>query len=304
MNLSTTDYDIPGQGRSFPETISPDPALIFRDRFARFEALAHGHTLSGWLSFLGRITESQHRQLADYPALSLPDDDCLAFSRKRSLPPLPAASWPRDPVWRQTLARLIGDIMPHAPAPAQAILARLRALDNASLETIADQILRLELNGRHAEYFPFLAAALQVHWTALAAALGPEKLTRLDAPGLCPCCGFLPVGSVVRTEGDIPHLRYLHCGLCNTQWHLVRVTCAACGESGRGIAYRYIDGSDGAVRAETCNICKSYLKIIYRQKSPAADPVADDLATLPIDLLLEEEGYNRMSPNLLFAHSS
>ena len=32
-----------------------------------------------------------------------------------------------------------------------------------------------------------------------------------------------------------------------------------------------------AVRAETCDACKSYLKIVYREKSPQADPVADDL---------------------------
>jgi len=304
MNLSTSDGTATEQWRSFQKVILPDSSGIFWNRARRFGELAQGNNLSGWLIFLGHITESQHRLLTDYPALPLPDDDCLAFARERCLPPLPASSWPRNPVWRQMLACLIRDILPHAPAPAQAILARLKALDNASLETLADQILRLELNGQHADYLPFIAAALQIHWTALAAKLGPEKITPLAAPGLCPCCGFLPVGSVVRTDGDIPNLRYLHCGLCNTQWHLVRVTCAACGENGHGIAYHYIESSDGAVRAETCNVCKSYLKIIYRQKSPAADPVADDLATLPLDLLLNEAGYKRMSPNLLFAHSS
>ena len=57
----------------------------------------------------------------------------------------------------------------------------------------------------------------------------------------------------------------------------------------------------GHVRAETCDACKSYLKILYREKSPEADPVADDLATLALNLLVDEAGYDRMSPNLLFA---
>jgi FdhE protein len=100
-------------------------------------------------------------------------------------------------------------------------------------------------------------------------------------------------------DGEVPKLRYLHCGLCNTEWHLGRVVCAACRDGNR-IAYRYIEGSDGTVRAETCGACKSYLKILYREKSPEADPVADDLATLALDLLVEEAGYDRMSPNLLF----
>jgi FdhE protein len=41
------------------------------------------------------------------------------------------------------------------------------------------------------------------------------------------------------------------------------------------------------------------LKIIYREKSSQADPVADDLATVALDLLVEAAGYDRMSPNSL-----
>ena len=75
-------------------------------------------------------------------------------------------------------------------------------------------------------------------------------------------------------------------------------------DGGSGIAFRSIEGKYSSVCAETCDACKGYLKIIYREKSPAADPVADDLATVPLDLLLEQAGYNRMSPNLLFMQST
>ena len=53
-----------------------------------------------------------------------------------------------------------------------------------------------------------------------------------------------------------------------------------------------------AVRAETCDACKSYLKIVYQEKGPV-DPVADDLATLTLDILVDEAGYARSGPNLL-----
>jgi len=56
----------------------------------------------------------------------------------------------------------------------------------------------------------------------------------------------------------------------------------------------------GAVRAETCEACKSYLKIVYSEKD-AVDPVADDLATLALDILVDEAGYSRSGPNLLLA---
>jgi FdhE protein len=44
--------------------------------------------------------------------------------------------------------------------------------------------------------------------------------------------------------------------------------------------------------------CKSYLKIVYAEKA-AVDPVADDLATLALDILVDEAGYSRSGPNLL-----
>ncbi len=299
---NTTDHNHTQQKSAFPIFIFPHSSHVFLKRSRRFDALAEGHMLAGWLSFLGQITRSQHRLLQEYPTLPLPDGAAMIFARESGLPPLPALSWSRDPFWRQALAALIRDLLPHAPSPARNTLARLQALDSASLETLADQVLRMEFDGQHVDFLPFVAAVLQVHWTALATKLDQTKITRLDMPGMCPCCGFLPVASVVHPDGEITNLRYLHCGLCNTEWHQARVTCAACCDSG-SIAYLYIesDSDNGAVRAETCDVCRCYLKIIYREKSPLADPVADDLATLALDLLVEEAGYDRMSPNLLFA---
>jgi len=303
MNLNAVNDIAVQPPRAFPEIILPDSASVFLNRAERFESLARGHALADWLTFQSRIAASQHRLLADYPPLALPDDDCLDFARQRGLPPIPASSWPRDSFWRHTLSQIIDEILPHAPAPAQATLARLRALDQATVETLADHILRLSFQCEHPEYTPFIAAALQIYWTALAAKLDPAKITPPAPSGTCPSCGFLPVAGVVRTDGDIPNLRYLQCGLCNTQWYLVRVTCAACRDQS-AIAYRYIEQGDAAVRAETCDSCGSYLKIIYREKSPRADAVADDLASVALDLLVEEAGYNRMSPNLLFTQSA
>lgn len=179
----------------------------------------------------------------------------------------------------------------------------MRLLAGTSLEALANRVLRMEFPEEDAAFVPFVAAALQVHWTALASNLDPAKISRLGVPGICPCCGFLPVASIVYPEGEIPNLRYLHCGLCSTQWHLVRVTCASCGDCSN-ISFRYIEGGNGAVRAETCDVCGQYLKIIYREKSPEADPVADDLATPALDIMVQEAGYQRMSPDLLFVPGS
>jgi FdhE protein len=299
MTLNAAQNDGGQRGRASPDLIFADPARLFLERSRRFAALSEGHSLAGWLSFLGRLTRIQHEILQEYPALHRPDEGALAFAREHCLPPIAASSWPRDPSWRQALASLARTLVPHAPPPAQKTLKRIQTMDGAALEAIADRVLRVEFDGPDRDCLPFVAAALQVHWTTLAAGIEQRAVTPLDTQRVCPCCGFLPVAGVVRMDGEVAKLRYLHCGLCNTEWHLERVTCAACRDS-NGVAYRYIEGSDGTVRAETCDACKSYLKMFYREKSPEADPVADDLATLALDMLVDEAGYDRMSPNLLF----
>jgi len=285
-----------------PRILAPSRASVFADRARRFAALAENHSLGDWLNFLGRITQAQHQALRDFPAVPRPDAIALERSRSHAMPPLPAQTWPRDPAWRAALLSIIEQLLPTAPEAARATLSALRTADAAHLEALADRVLRTELYGEHAAALPFVAAALQVYWTHMAASLGADGIAPLDVPGVCPCCGFLPVASLVHSGGEIAGLRYLHCALCNTEWNLVRVKCAAC-DATAGIAYQQIENTGlknaGAARAETCDSCKSYLKIFYQDKAPEADAVADDLATLALDILVDEAGYTRCGPNLL-----
>jgi FdhE protein len=96
--------------------------------------------------------------------------------------------------------------------------------------------------------------------------------------------------------------------LCATEWHMVRVQCSACGASGKDIGYNSLKSNaadtlsaagGGAVRAETCEQCRGYRKIMYQEHDTGVDPVADDLASLALDLLLGEQGYHRASGNPL-----
>ena len=288
---------------SFPRVILPDPSRVFLDQSRRLESLAEGHSLGKWLSFLSRLTEMQHQSMQELTGSELTGGAPPESACESSLPPIPASSFPRDPSWRLVLARLARELAPHAPGPARTTLERLQVMDAAALENFAERVLRLDLDGTGANFLPFVAAALQVYWTALAFRLDKAHIGPSGGQALCPCCGFPPVAGIVRTGGEVPRLRYLHCALCNTEWNLVRVTCASCRDSD-GIAYYNIDGSDGSVRAETCDACLGYLKIVDREKSPRVDPVADDLATLALDLLVEEAGYCRIGLNLLLSPSA
>ncbi len=77
---------------------------------------------------------------------------------------------------------------------------------------------------------------------------------------------------------------------------MVRVKCVLC-ESTKGIAYQELDGGPDTVKAETCENCHGYVKLLQQQKNPQLEPVADDIATLGLDILLRENGYRRGAVN-------
>ena len=125
-----------------------------------------------------------------------------------------------------------------------------------------------------------------------------DSLRLLEQRGLCPCCGSTPSASVVRASGQTPGARYLHCSLCSTAWNHTRAVCITCGNS-RTLALRGIDGDPGLVKAETCEECRTYAKVLYEAKDTGVDPYADDLASLALDVLISEAGWARHAPNPL-----
>ncbi len=305
MEITPIDFNKPPA--EAPAILLPVASSVFADRASRFDTLADQHKLADWLNFLGHLTRAQHEALQSLPAQS-PDLPAIPASvleqaRQHHMPPLNATAAERPPVWRDVLRQIIAGLLPHAPEASVPLLTSLAAADDIRLEALADGLLHGEPDPAAAGELPVVAAALQVVFTAQAARLDAMQLQKLDTPGVCPCCGSLPVASLVRLAPDVNNLRYLHCSLCNTEWNVPRATCTACGGD-KGLAQHQIEGSNGAMRAETCDSCKSYLKIAYQDKDPRIDPVADDLATLALDLLVDEAGYGRSGPNLLLVNAA
>ena len=48
----------------------------------------------------------------------------------------------------------------------------------------------------------------------------------------------------------------------------------------------------------TCPDCQASLKIVSMETDPAVDAFADDLATLALDMLVDEAGFHRAGLNL------
>lgn len=167
------------------------------------------------------------------------------------------------------------------------------------LESQARLLLDDDITGLDLATAPFIGAALQVHWTRLAAHLTPDQVAPPADMALCPVCGSPPVAAVIRAGVEDAGLRYLQCALCNSQWHRVRAECSQCGND-RDLGYYHLEGrQDDPVSAEACPACQGYLKVCRLDKDHLADPLADDLASLTLDLLMGEEGFARAGVNLL-----
>lgn len=273
---------------------------LFARRAERFEHLSHGHPMEGYLAFLALLANAQQEALNQFPALSLPDPHVQALCREHGMPLLAARSWNRNPAWREALSCILqrmGDA-DLSPAASEAI-AGLSQASEAGLEEVADRVLAGDLAGVSPQELPFVAAALQVYWVQMAFALGEGAFGRLEEGGVCPVCGSFPSTGVVKVGGAEQGLRYLSCSLCAAQWHMVRIKCSSC-ESTHGINHYTLEGSNAAVKAESCDDCNSYLKLLYLEKDSHMEAMADDLGTLALDMLMDKEGKLRGGPNLFF----
>jgi len=295
----------------------PERSSSFADRELRLRQLAAGHSMCDFLRFMASVAQAQHAQLQDMPSLSLPDAAQIEVAASGGRPPLPADAGPGDPAWREVLRSLLRRLQPLlADSPALSVVQQLAHADDEHLERQAQRLLNGVTLGLDLGTAPLVAAALQVCWThqvlelqRLHGEARDAPFGRIDDATLCPCCGSRPTASITRIGADESGYRYLHCSLCSAQWHMVRIKCSHC-ESTKGIHYQGLEAppgheasasaaSPGAVQAETCDECRHYLKLVHMEKDPHVEPVADDLASVTLDLLVSDAGFARHGVNLM-----
>lgn len=305
-------------GRQMPFLRLPVRAEVFADRQRRLRQLAVSHPMGDYLLFIAELAQAQDQVLQSHAAIAVPGADDLQAAATARKPPLPAFGWPRDPIWRDELRRLLALLTTRLPpGPARDTASRVVDSPDDWLEAQADRLLRRTTLGLDLATAPLIGAGLQSYFTQLvlqtAAVHGEQVFGRTDPATECPCCGSAPTVSITRIGSDESGFRYLHCALCSTQWHYVRIKCSHC-ESTKGIHFEELGtkpepGSGaslpatgarpGAVKAECCDTCGHYLKQVAMEKDPQVEPVADDLASISLDLLVSEDGFERSGHNLM-----
>ncbi|MFD1710814.1 formate dehydrogenase accessory protein FdhE [Ottowia flava] len=299
-------------GGDLPRLVLPQPG-VFAERALRLRQLAAGHPMRDYLLLMAVLAEAQHARLAGYPAVTLPTAAQADAASQRGEALLDASVWPRDAVWRDEWRALIRHALEHLPpdSPARPSVEAALSLTDEALETQAGRLLTGVSLGLDMALAPLVAAGLQLFFTRLVMATQaalPGAFGYTDDEGRCPCCASLPLASVTRVGGETEGHRYLHCTLCNAEWHMVRVKCTHCRGTG-AVRFRSLEAvaapDDAAaakrpsIQAETCDDCGHYLKIVHMTQDVQVEPVADDLATLTLDLLVSDAGYARHGTNLL-----
>jgi len=142
----------------------------------------------------------------------------------------------------------------------------------------------------------------------------------------CPECAGPPQVSFSAVPGEdlATGARFLECARCGVAWGYPRMTCASCGEDSsarlsvyselgtasgeRGTVVRGLPADESVarqravfphIRIEACESCRRYLLSIDLATEPAAVPVVDELAAIPLDLYAREQGFSKITPNLM-----
>ncbi|MGO2088724.1 MAG: formate dehydrogenase accessory protein FdhE [Oceanisphaera sp.] len=278
----------------------PEPNT-FSSRAKRLRDLAPENPIQDYLLLIALLSDAQQHVFEQTWSVPQLNEQQLAQAQAHGMPPFSASSTVRDPVWRDMLTAIIAQLLPENTLPEAVSdnLAQLSdeiATDPTPIEQQADALLKQELDKIDAARAPFIMAALQVYWAHLVTQLESQQVPAQTPFGICPCCGSQPVSSTVQLGGSKEQMRYATCSLCASQWHIVRVTCTHC-EDTQNIAYHTLDTGSQAVKAESCEHCQQYRKILYLDKDQHLDAFADDLASLPLDILMGEAEFYRANSN-------
>ncbi|SMO95972.1 formate dehydrogenase accessory protein FdhE [Paracoccus laeviglucosivorans] len=267
----------------------PDPVALFTTRAERFGFLArHNPNLAGYLRFLGGIARAQAAVAGSLPEPPAPEG--IELARANHMPPLDRNRMHAG--LSAALDALIGELTAlDMPAPARLALDALRDAGPADRDWVLTNVLTDRIPEDSVAPHLFAAAALQVHAAMLAAMLHVEQLVAIRT-GTCPACGGRPAVSLVTENIGAEGARYCACATCQTLWNEVRVKCTSCGST-KGITYRSVETEDATVKAECCRECGHWVKIMYQNKNPTLEAMADDVASLGLDLMMRDTEWVR-----------
>ncbi|HGO5823511.1 TPA: formate dehydrogenase accessory protein FdhE [Mannheimia haemolytica] len=278
-----------------PELLFANPKNLYSRRAKRLRELAKENPFSEYIEFAANLVDIQLELLVSRPIANYSEKITACVELTQGDKPLNSKNFQRSDEWRELLLAIIEKFKPYANDTILPTLEWLEKASSSELESLADHMLNENYEQVSADKAVFIWSALSLYWVQLAQQLPRNTRAEVGHKQMCPVCNSAPVASVIHF-GEAQGLRYLHCSLCESEWHVVRAKCTNCDETGK-LDYWSLDSMEAAVKAESCGDCHSYLKVLYQDKDVNVEPVADDLATLFLDLEMEQKGLSRSGLN-------
>ena len=247
------------------------------------------------------------------PRISLPpiklDRERIAVKIREGFPLLQREDLPVDP---ERSAELFGELcrigLDENPVLAEAAEILREAMDSSRLsfrtlfsavvQNDDDKLESLAAELRVGRSVLKALAKLSIQPSLSAVALGATQDISVEGwkHGYCPVCGAMPaMAALVGEEGSRRGL----CSFCGHLYRLARLGCPFCGAEGsEDLRYFYGEQED-THRVQVCERCSGYLKILDTRKGGSVEALAiDDILTAHLDLVAEEQGYERKAPRL------
>lgn len=302
MTVSAIKIIEPGEIQSMPDKdmpqlVVPSAKHIFAERASRLEYLAKDSEMKVWLEFCAMLAKAQS-DVIDGINVAPAQDSLITESLKNHIPPLSISTWKMNEEWNTVYQKFIEQLstnkLPQKATEFIAAFSKLSA-DEQAVQVIA--FLNADEASVRPEYAPFIGAALQLIWTKRAEQLAAYTEFYKGESSLCPVCGSHPIASVIRT-GDRDANRFMACSLCASEWYGPRARCTNC-ETPIEVSILG-ESQEDSVQGECCDECHGYLKLMLQSKDPMMEVMADDLATIGLDIALSNEGFQRTGRNMYF----
>lgn len=140
---------------------------------------------------------------------------------------------------------------------------------------------------------------------AIAAHVQPHS-RELWQHGHCPVCGSAPfMGYLGKKSGkdtsenllDTNGQRFHVCSFCRTEYRVKRLQCPFCLEEEQTKLEYFSAAEDPSFQVHVCHSCKGYIKLAdFREyTNRPIVPALDDLASLPLDIAAQQQGYARLT---------
>jgi len=121
-----------------------------------------------------------------------------------------------------------------------------------------------------------------------------KKKKKFEEIGRCVVCGE----PVSLTMIDSENKRHMICTVCGHEEEIFRIGCSYCMQKICERIDLLVDEDE--IRVELCKDCKTYIKSfkdeVYQKFK---DPYLIDIISLPLDVVAQERGYIRRSPNII-----